>query len=350
MKKTLILSVLVVLTACKKDEPDNTPAGKDYASGVFITNEGMFSSGSGTLGWYDPEKKQYHEGVFGAANGFELGSVVQSIARHNGRAYIVVNNSGRVEVMDVASLDSKGSIGGLSSPRSFSPCNAGTGLITDWVSNSVKVVDLASNTVTHSLTAGEGPEQMLWVNNALWVANSGGFVRDSTIFIFSDPCSGSEVHTTLTVGDNPGSLAVDANGKVWVLCAGYQDWANPANDTPGRLMRINPANNSVELDVDLGSMHPARLQTSPDGNTLYFLSSFYGGELYSFPIQQTTAPASAFISGSFYGFGVDPDNGEIYLSDALTFDQNGVIYRYDTQGTLIHQFTGGVVPGNFSFE
>ena len=82
-------------------EPENTPTGKDYASGIFITNEGMFSSGSGTLGWYDPDKKQYHEGVFSAANGFELGSVVQSVARYNGRAYIVVNNSGRVEVMDI---------------------------------------------------------------------------------------------------------------------------------------------------------------------------------------------------------------------------------------------------------
>src|ERR1043165_7729268 len=99
--KKIILSIsvmLVILSACKKkDETTVTPATADYSNGVFVTNEGQFGSGSGTISFYNRSSKTVTADIFQKANSFPLGNVVQSMNVFNDKGYIVVNNAQKIE-------------------------------------------------------------------------------------------------------------------------------------------------------------------------------------------------------------------------------------------------------------
>ena len=72
---------------------------------------------------------------------------------HNGNLYMVINNSSVIEVADANTLESKGQITGIVSPR-YMVTNGNLGFVSDWADDAIKVVDLASNTVTSSIPVG----------------------------------------------------------------------------------------------------------------------------------------------------------------------------------------------------
>ncbi|MDE7119376.1 MAG: YncE family protein, partial [Muribaculaceae bacterium] len=51
-----------------------------------------------------------------------------------------------------------------------------------------------------------------------------------------------------------------------------------------------------------------------------------------------------------YGLTVNPRNGEVYVADAIDYQQQGMIYRYSTAGELIDQFYAGITPGAFCWK
>ena len=59
--------------------------------------------------------------MFFQTNGTPLGDVVQSITQFNNNAYVVVNNSNKIEVIDITNFSSIATITGFTSPRYFLP-------------------------------------------------------------------------------------------------------------------------------------------------------------------------------------------------------------------------------------
>jgi len=84
-------------------------------------------------------------------------------------------------------------------------------------------------------------------------------------------------------------------------------------------------------------------------DTLYWLNN----GIYRMSITATVTPTAPFIAQSgvnYYGLGIDPSTNEIYVSDAIDYVQKGMIYRYQSNGTLIHTFRAGISPGDFYFK
>ncbi len=76
------------------------PEPEGYSQGVYIVNEGSFQASNGSISYFDPSRNLIVNGIFEAANNRPLGDVVQSISVANDTtAYIVVNGSGKVEVV-----------------------------------------------------------------------------------------------------------------------------------------------------------------------------------------------------------------------------------------------------------
>lgn len=321
------------------------------SSSVYITNEGNFGTGNGSLSIYDKTTNLVSNDVFSSNNGGALlGDVVQSMECINGSGYICVNNSSTIQVIDenhlyVAAIQ-------VSQPRYLKQVNTSKAYASDWGINGIQVIDLLSNTVSSTIDCGAGPEGIAVSNGFAYVCNVGGWGLDSTVTVINT--NTDAVETTLTVGDKPNSAVVDINGNVWILAGGFTEYDanwNVISETPGVLAMINTSTNTIEssLVFPIGN-HPEDLVINGAGNKLYYSDGSWSKAVYEFGINDVDLSTTPIIDRSFYGLGYDPVSNEIYGSDAVDFTQQGWVYRYATSGAVIDSFQVGIIPGSFAFS
>jgi len=353
MKTKLFFTMIIIialLASCKKDDKDTTPV--ITSQGAFVVNEGSFGAGNASISYVDFSTGVISNNIFESTNSYPLGDVAQSILIHNEKAFIVVNNSQKVEVVNSNDFTSITTITGFSSPRHI--LIAGNkGYVTDWFSNMVRVVDMNTYSIIKSIPTGNGPEQMLLLSNKLYVTNVGGFGNDSTVTVISTE-SDSAI-ATITTGMNPNSIRKDANGMIWVLCGGSTGpdfTGGTADDIAGTIVKINPATNSVESQFTMNSYdHPVKLQINGAGNELYYLlgTDGYTGKIVKSSINNPSTQTT-LVDKSFYGLAVDPTTGNLLGGFVPGFTQNGFVFRYKGNGTLIDSLECGIAPNNFAFK
>ncbi len=353
MKRKLLNIVLVssvLLSACTKDPetpaPTN-PGAELFKSGVYIVNEGGFGFGNASIDLFNRDSNKVFNDIFRTVNNRPLGDVAQSMSIVNNKGYIILNGSAKVEVINANNAQSMATINGFTSPRYMVAKDTSRAFVSDWFSNSVKEINLTTNTIVRSIAVGEGPEGMCIVGNKLYVANCGGYNLDSTISIIN--LTSNTVEKTLKVGDAPLAIQEDVNGNVWVLCRGSYggNFTIIDDDTKGALVKINTQNDVISAKFEIGVLgdHPDKIKMNAAKNIMYFLSSYNQlSGVFKFSITDVAAPTTAFISGYYYGLGYDKVNDELYLTDAVDFKQNGFVKRYSSNGTLINTYGVGVIP------
>lgn len=341
MKKYFLLIFILpaLFTSCKKEPDPVVPATPNYSGGVFITCEGVFMNGNAALSFYSFGTDEVNADVFSAVNSSPLGDICQSMYLQNGKAYVVVNNSGKVEVIDADHYNRIATISGLQSPRYFLPVDASHAFVTDLFANAVSVIDLQTNTIAYQIPLNGWTEELANVNGKIYVTN------ESSNYVYLIDPAGTQVSDSISLSYGSNSLRTDANGKVWVLCGG-----DAFSSVPGALHRINPVTRTVEASFPFpAGQSPWKLRMNPAGDTLYYLNS----DVYRMSINDSSLPSTAFItagSSSFYGLDIDPNTNVIYLADAIDFSQNGIVSRYRPDGTLVNQFHVGIAPGGFGFK
>src|SRR5688572_26424296 len=113
---SFLLAGTTVLSSCGKED-DDPIADREFGNGVFVTNEGQFQKSNGDVSFIDKPSKAVEQTLFLTVNGRPAGDVVQSMTFHNGKAYIIVNNSNKIEIANAATFKSEGVINGLKQPR-----------------------------------------------------------------------------------------------------------------------------------------------------------------------------------------------------------------------------------------
>lgn len=354
--KLLVLSVtlLTVLSSCNKDK-DESESLSLLGMGVFVLNEGNFNSGNASVSFVKCTNGSVKNKVFSNRNDRSLGDVAQSMMIIGNRAYIVVANSQKVEVVNASTFASVGVInGGLDNPRYIAETTNDRAYVTDWTIGGVAIVNLNNNNVIGTIPTGIGPEGIYVKGNEAFVANSGGFGDDSTIAVIN--INTNLVTDTIHLNSfKPVTITEDMNGKLWVLCQGkYGDFVSPGTMTVSRLVRIDPATHNVEQSFDLGAVggHGVRLVIDGDGDDLYYTfgTGFSGNEVYKMGIADGVAPSVPFIDRQFYGLGIDPLTNIVYggLGD---FTQSTYTYRYrGTNGALVDSILVGVAPNAYVFN
>ncbi|MEI6749461.1 MAG: DUF5074 domain-containing protein [Bacteroidales bacterium] len=344
---------MFLITGCKKDSPsviEPEIVGKlPYAEGVFISNEGQFPSGSGSVSFYNRITGLVQNDIFSLANGVPLGSVVQSIEVYDSLAYIVVNNSGKVEVVNAGTFKSTGTIAGLNSPRYFLGIDSTKGYVSDWP-DKIAVINLQDLSISKTIPTASGPEKMVLSGDEVYAINGGGWGVDSTITLID--CRNDIAIQTIQVAKRPTGIVKDAGGRIWVMCSGkgFNGWPG-ADDSEGHLMMINPDSHIIGKDIIFPGTdnHPEKLAINREGTVLYFL---YSGGIYQMDISSNIYEYSVLVvSGNFYNLGCDPVSNHIFATDPAGFQQEGYVYRFNpADGTMINSVTVGVGPGEFFFR
>ena len=345
----------IFLSRCSNDD-DVAPNPGLFSDGVFIVNEGPFQTGTGTVSFLDRISGSVTNEIFQTANGRPLGNIVQSLQIHENRAFIVVNNANKMEVVDLEDFSSVGIVENLPLPRYFLGLNASKGYITSWgsggVSGQVDVLDLQSLSVTKTIKTGSGSEKMAIVGSSLFVCNGGGFGMDSTVSVINT--QNDELEDPIVVGGNPNSIQVDATGMIWVACAGIQVYnsdfsINPDQSTEGSLVRIDPITREVVSILQFPDVFssPSRLVTGSGGTILYYLRS---GSIYSQDINSNTLASQPIVQSFFYGLGYEEASGLIYATDPIDFASTGRVIRYTSSGTAQDTLSVGIIPSDFYFN
>lgn len=337
----ILLITLMGLWSCTSD--DNSGPKGEYAKGIFVVNEGNFGLGNGSVSHFNTDTKEVEQDIFKSVNEIPLGDVVQSMHVDGKQAYIVVNNSKKVEVVDLGTFKSTATISaGLANPR-YMATKGTKGYISNWGNfdasfnldqSFIAVVDLTNQALLKKINTQNGTENVLIVGDRLFVSNN----FTSTVEIIN--LATEAVEKSLTVGNSPGALAVDNAGTVWVVCGG--SWGG--ND--GKLVSINASNGSIQKTIDLGFNVAAKMAINKPKNQHYIYS---GKKVYRHQNNTVTPFLDITEFTSIYGIGFDEKNGHLYVSDDAGFAGNGTVRRYSEDGSLIDSFISGIGPNGFVF-
>ena len=343
MKRLLYLALAgaTLLPGCKKDEPDAEPTGVLPSNAVLVLNEGNYTYGNASITLYDPATEEVTEGLFTANTNRPLGDVAQSVSLVNDTAYIVVNNSGKIEVLDLTTMTEVATIVGLTSPRYLLPLGDGRAYVSDIYSNTVHIVDLSSFSVTGSIALSVWTEQMVLAGNKAYICNYDS-LRVEVVDITTDT---KIKHIDLNAPAS--SIAMDGTGNIWVLAE------KDLNGNTALLARIDTSsvdlNGSMAFDADAS---PSDLTMSPNGTSFYFLMD--GVRMFntnSMPTSAADMPVLIPDNGrTLYALGINKTNDRIYVADALDYNQKGTVLIYDASSYLeTASFKAGIIPGAFLF-
>jgi hypothetical protein len=342
---TMLALLLAPIAGCITDPTAVSPEiPVPSAKGVYIVNEGNFGRGNASLSYYDLESFRVYNDVFRAVNGKDLGDVAAGMTLRGNEGYVIVNNSQKIEVIDLRSNLNVATIqtGAGSSPRRMAFAGDSLALVTDLYGNAVLKVNLASRAVTGAIPVGANPEGIAVAAGKAYVANSGfGFGNSLTVIGLAT----MSVLRTVTVADNPNGVQVTPGGMVYVVCAGsYGDFGDPADDTPAKIMVIDPAADTVTDSLFIGG-HAMDIAIGLDG--IGYVAS--GIEVLRVDTRANTVTGT-FKPGTFYSVGVEAASGDVYLTDPKTYVQPGTVYVYAPNGQLRNQFDTGLIPGSFAFK
>ena len=198
-----------------------------FDNGVFIAHEGNFLGGNASLSFLNKNNGTMANGVFTAVNTIPLGDVAQSMTIYGDKGYIVVNNSGKIEVVNLDDLSSAGTITGLSSPRYVSIVSSSKAYVSDLFSGAITIFDPQTLATSGTIAVSGQVDEMVITTSGVIAAGTGANQ------VYRINTSTNTIEDSVAVGIGPANLRVDANGKVWVLTNG--GWGS---EVP-KLVRVN---------------------------------------------------------------------------------------------------------------
>jgi YVTN family beta-propeller protein len=336
-----ILSFLFILSvSCVKINPE--PIENNNISigtqNVIISNEGGFQNGNSSLSIYDKEINTITNKLYESINQSNIGDILQSMNHINHELYLIVNNSQKIIIVDDETYEYKTEINGFTSPRNLVPINSNIAYVTDLYANKIFVIDLNDKIIVSEIEVNGWCEEMISHNGKVYVAN----VEGNQLYVIDT--HNNQIIDSIQITESPSDLEIDKSNNIWVLSKG-----NISNNINPAISIYNPVQDSIIYVKTMDNINgtPSNLTMNSNRSNAYFIQGDVIKTNVNYPLNFETLYYNT--GQQFYGLGIDPYNKEIYLSDAIDYVQNGVIYRLDSSGNEIDVFTAGIIPNQFLF-
>lgn len=362
------LIALSIFSSCvdSKDPDCNCSAGDYDVDGFYILNQGNMGQNKASLDFLNAEKDELYLNVYDEVNPNKvmgLGDVGNEIAIFDeDELWIIVNGSNKVEVLDAFTCESEGEIE-IPSPRymakdgdyvyvtsyagpvDFSDSHAQKGFVAKINVNTLKEEDRC--------IVGYQPDGIAISGGKIYVANSDGFSQqyvDGEMSVID--IASFKVEKTVTVGMNLNRVFVDPQGKIWITSRGNY------YDVNSRIHCYDPAKGEVVANLDV----PNSVACINDG-ILYVIGANWNYETQSNTISYaeidtrsmtvTTTRwngASEFDKIVYpYCIAVDPQTGDICITDAGDFISPGWAYLFGADKSYKWSRRTGDIPCSIAF-
>lgn len=374
MKINALLAALgaavIAMAACEKDPSGKGPeasgdknlAGETVSVGeisgiskVFVLNEGGFGANNSTLDFLRPGEGKYVHNAYSQMNPkitLGLGDVGNDIAVNGDLVWIVVNNSGIVEVISAKDETHVVSIS-VASPRNIA-FDGDYAYVSSWGSPTGLVHKINTKTFEEvaSVAVGREPEGLAVWSGKLYVANSGGMseVMENTLSVID--LASFKVVDTIEIAVNPKSVFADGKGNIYVSVFG--DYFSV---------------HSGLYRLEIGSGKVTRMGAGEAHNANVSVSAAAGGRIYAIGTDDewnwdATAVKKYYLwtsDGSLsldidaaapYGLAAFEDGGTLkalLIADAIDYFNPGTVSYYAGEGpSRVWSVTAGVCPAHFA--
>lgn len=346
MKKNLLLLLIFLLSltlySCSDDDDTIVDPPQPATQGVFVVNEGLYGQNNSSLTYHSLEDNTTSQNVFQSTNnGSKLGDTANDIFIFGNQAYITVDNSNKIEIIDTETFESLGTIdlGSGSNPREVIVLDENTGYVTSLYNQQVIKFNPTTLSITARITVGQNPEGIEEAGGKLFVANS-GFGMDNTISVINTATD--EVEKTLTVAPNPRIIVEDGN-DLYVVCTGLFDETGR-----GGVYKIDPVSATVTDTVVIDG-NPGEAAVVP-GNAILVVNStgIQQVALNTFTLRPNTLISASDVNGIFgviYSIAYNQTTETIYCGNPKDFQQNGEVVGFDLSGVEQFRFETGINPG-----
>ena len=391
MKKAFLLLLCGTLAfcACRKD-PTGTPEipeseltgttvdvsildGARFRK-LFVLNEGQKGANNASLDILRLSDGQYITGVFKKVNpqAGALGDVGNDIVVAGDEVWIVVNNSGIVEVISAEDEKEIAAIK-VPTPRQIA-CDDRYAYVTSWagayanyenyvlsdyknIKGQVYRINLKTKKVEGSVEVGYQPEGIALQDGSLYVANSGGissqvppdYAYDNRLTVI-DTKTFTETGV-IEVAPNLKDVFASPDGSLFVTTLGNY------SDVHSGMYRVknNLLTGRVEEGGDIGCNVSAATMDS-DGifwaignDTEFDWGAAHAWYLWNF--NSLTSAAVSYLPDYKFSeavpYGIFEDGGALFVADAGDYFNPGTLSLY-VSGKKIWTVSAGVCPGHFA--
>lgn len=329
---------LLMTTSCNDDNNETFISKGAYEGGIFVGVEGSIKDNNAEVSYLPVDQSQKPiENIYALNNADKpLGDVLQTIAFKDEKAYLVINNSNKIEVVNRYSFKNMATINS-SQPRGIAFANNNIYVSSNNFFNTYKVdiYDEATNAAITSIALPRYAEKIVSVGNYVVVQS------DGSKYIPQEAPTG---HTITTIDAKTNTIAktitltddgiirdvVASNGFAYVLTGDKKD---------SYIYEINPSTGAFTTSKLSGIANASLLRSS--GNLLYFVDD--QRNVYSKPTASASAATKLFTSekmDNYYIYGFDIIDSKVFISNT-NFINPSKVTVYSLQGTVLNKLTLG---------
>lgn len=337
-----LLAVLTLNLSCRNDDNptiETQPVLKGpYENGIIVANEGNFNGSNASISFITKDFSGIENNIFGTNNaGIPLGDVLQNIGFSGDDAYLVLNNSNKVTIVNRYTMTKKTEFTeSLVSPRYIAFAKNFVYVTNDAYGGEkyVSIYNQTTNAFVKKITMPDAAERVVEAGGNIFVQNASfGFGNKITYL----DATTNTVKSEITLPNGQINKIISADNNVYAIAAGVVD---------SYIYKISSTGAILKTTTLTGIANANNLEIA--NNKFFFTSA---NKIYSMDSESATVPTLPLITvkdntySTLYGFSVI--NGKIITSDANGFTGGSIISVYDITGNFLHSFTAGSSTNGF---